>query len=74
MDIDSPASPSFTRKNSSNGVNGQKNEQSPTPPPHSANPSTAEGDSFKLAGNKYFKAGDYHRSIEEYNKGGFIHM
>lgn len=85
MDIDkdarsSPApapAPSFVRKNSntpnhtSNGVNGsQKGQRSPTPPPHKSNPTTAEADSFKLAGNKAFKAGDYNNAILEYNKGG----
>lgn len=52
-----------------NGVNGEE-ERSPTPPPHRSNSSsTDEADNFKLAGNKFFKDGDYRRAIEEYNKG-----
>lgn len=52
-----------------NGVNGTE-ERSPTPPPHRSNSSsTDEADNFKLAGNKFFKDGDYRRAIEEYNKG-----
>jgi DnaJ family protein C protein 7 len=52
-----------------NGVNGTE-ERSPTPPPHRSNASsTDEADNFKLAGNKFFKDGDYRRAIEEYNKG-----
>lgn len=55
-----------------NGVNGTEEERSPTPPPHRSNSSsTEEADSFKLAGNKFFKDGDYRRAIEEYNKGRF---
>lgn len=53
-----------------NGVNGNAEERSPTPPPHrSESSSTDEADSFKLAGNKFFKDGNYARAIEEYNKG-----
>lgn len=45
-------------------------ERSPTPPPHQSNISSAdEADSFKLAGNKFFKDGNYRRAIDEYNKG-----
>lgn len=62
MDIDSQGF-------QNNGVNGTE-ERSPTPPPHQANSASAdEADSFKLAGNKFFKDGNYRRAIEEYNKG-----
>lgn len=61
MDID----PQETQQK--NGVNGQ--ERSPTPPPHRSNSDAGEADSFKLAGNKFFKDGNYARAIEEYNKG-----
>ena len=65
MDIDSQE----TQKKM-NGVNGDQHERSPTPPPHkSTAASTDEADSFKLAGNKFFKDGDYQRAIQEYNKG-----
>ncbi|KAJ5487770.1 Heat shock protein DnaJN-terminal [Penicillium desertorum] len=61
MDIDSQGP-------QSNGVNGTE-ERSPTPPPHQPNSASAdEADSFKLAGNKFFKDGNYRRAIEEYNK------
>jgi DnaJ family protein C protein 7 len=50
--------------------NGTNEERSPTPPPHQPNSSSAdEADSFKLAGNKFFKDGNYYRAIQEYNKG-----
>lgn len=63
MDIDTPEVPQ------QNGVNG-KEEDSPPPPPHQATATSAdEADSFKLAGNKFFKDGNYRRAIEEYNKG-----
>jgi DnaJ family protein C protein 7 len=63
MDID-PQEPQVKQ----NGTNGTV-ERSPTPPPHKSSGSTDEADSFKLAGNKFFKDGDYRRAIEEYNKG-----
>ena len=63
MDID-PQEPQVNQ----NGTNGTQ-ERSPTPPPHKSSGSTDEPDSFKLAGNKFFKDGDYRRAIEEYNKG-----
>lgn len=53
-----------------NDVNENTEERSPTPPPHrSESSSTDEADSFKLAGNKFFKDGNFARAIEEYNKG-----
>lgn len=72
MDIDNEASASPAGP--SNGINGDA-AQSPTPPPHKASPSaaaTADADAFKLAGNKFFKNGEYFRAIHEYNKGGFL--
>ena len=63
MDIDKDV------QSPSNGVNGTQEERSPTPPPHRSSPVTADADSFKLAGNKFFKDGDYSRAIQEYNKG-----
>ena len=51
------------------GNNERKQQQkTPTPPPHDP---TAEADSFKAAGNKFFKSGDYDRAVSEYNKGIF---
>ena len=62
MDID-PKSPS-------NGVNGGgATEKSPTPPPHRSSSGAADADSFKLAGNKFFKDKNYTRAVEEFSKG-----
>lgn len=56
-----------------NGVYNAQPERSPTPPPHRTSPSQSQpsdgGEAFKLAGNKFYKAGDYDRAIQEYNKG-----
>ena len=68
MDID-PQEPQVNQ----NGTNGTE-ERSPTPPPHKSSGSTDEADSFKLAGNKFFKDGDYRRAIEEYNKGMLLSL
>jgi DnaJ family protein C protein 7 len=63
MDIDSQEP---QQQNTANGTE----ERSPTPPPHRPTAASAdEADSFKLAGNKFFKDGNYRRAIEEYNKG-----
>jgi DnaJ family protein C protein 7 len=64
MDID----PKDPRLSTPNGVNGTDGGRSPTPPPHRSNGNTAEADTFKLAGNKFFKDGNYTRAIEEFNK------
>lgn len=64
MDID-PKSP--------NGVEGGSTEKSPTPPPHRSSSGTAEADSFKLAGNKFFKDKNYTRAVEEFTKGEISH-
>lgn len=63
MDID----PQEPQQNNANGE-----ERSPTPPPHRSSSNADEADSFKLAGNKFFKDGNYTRAIEEYNKGMFL--
>lgn len=68
-----PASQSDSAPTNSNGVQHGDTERSPTPPPHRSSPPQSQpsdgGESFKLAGNKFYKAGDYERAIEEYNKG-----
>lgn len=59
-----------------NGVNGHRQDiehSSPAPPPHKA-PSPPPKPAFdpeacKATGNKYFKAKDYTRAVEEYTKG-----
>ena len=73
MDIDSK-SPSSARQTPSNGVNGEKTEKSPTPPPHRSSSGAAEAESFKLAGNKFFKDKNYTRAIEEFSKGVYCHL
>lgn len=53
-----------------NGTNGHSEERSPTPPPHKvAPPPKVDPEACKAAGNKFFKAKDYERAIQEYTKG-----
>ena len=49
-----------------NGVSDHE-EKSPTPPPHK--PQKVDPEACKAAGNKYFKAKDYDRAVQEYSKG-----
>ena len=51
-------------------------ETSPVPPPHTVNPTTSpppkpaiDPEICKAVGNKYFKAKDYQKAIQEYSKG-----
>ncbi|KEQ96206.1 hypothetical protein AUEXF2481DRAFT_64813 [Aureobasidium subglaciale EXF-2481] len=50
----------------------QNGDAAPAPPPHKTPttppPSTEDAEAFKAAGNKYFKAGDYTKAIQEYTK------
>lgn len=59
-----------------NGVNGNhRDEKSPTPPPHRVQlpeTPTIDAEAAKIAGNKYFKAGDYANAISQYSKGWCI--
>jgi DnaJ homolog subfamily C member 7 len=53
-----------------NGTNGHQDERSPTPPPHTVPPAPkVDPEACKAAGNKFFKAKDYDRAIQEYTKG-----
>ncbi|KAE8451233.1 hypothetical protein EG329_004397 [Mollisiaceae sp. DMI_Dod_QoI] len=67
-----------------NGTNGpvnspkEKEQEGPTPPPHKSNPTSPtpaplpvvdEAEAFKAAGNKFYKAKEYKKAIEEYTKG-----
>ncbi|KAK8221325.1 hypothetical protein IWZ01DRAFT_37244 [Phyllosticta capitalensis] len=74
MDVDreataspAPASPS-PKANGAPETNGDK--PAPTPPPHKtpAPPTPQDAESFKAAGNKFFKAKDYANAIKEYSK------
>jgi DnaJ homolog subfamily C member 7 len=49
-----------------------RDEKSPTPPPHRVTPPKVDPEACKASGNKYFKAKDYDRAIQEYTKGTFI--
>jgi DnaJ family protein C protein 7 len=62
----------------SNGTNGSTNGEGPVPPPHKSNPTSPvppaaptpeEAEAFKTAGNKFYKAKEYKKAIEEYTKG-----
>ena len=48
-------------------------ENTPAPPPHKTSPPPrappVDAEACKAVGNKYFKAKDYPRAIEEYSKG-----
>ncbi len=61
-----------------NGTNGVVSGEGPVPPPHKSNPTSPvpapaptaeEAEAFKTAGNKFYKAKEYKRAIEEYTKG-----
>ncbi len=73
-----PAVPISPEVPSGNGVNGATNGKAPTPPPHksaptspapAAVPTAEDAEAFKTAGNKFYKAKEYKRAIEEYTKG-----
>lgn len=59
------------------GDNEHETEQRPTPPPHRTKSSPPpppeirpeEAEAFKAAGNKFYKAGQYGKAIDEYTKG-----
>lgn len=73
MDIDQDTTSSSQTEPTSMSTNGTQNgdtDRSPTPPPHRSPPPNSDGgESHKLAGNKFYKQGDYERAIQEYNKG-----
>ena len=63
---------------STNGVNGDGSKavdssdgEGPAPPPHRTPtpPVKVDAEACKAAGNKFYKAGEYGRAIEEYSKG-----
>ncbi len=54
------------------------NGEGPVPPPHKSNPTSPaasapptaeEAEAFKASGNKFYKAKEYKKAIEEYTKG-----
>lgn len=58
-----------------NGVNGDSahEDEAPTPPPHKESPKdetpAVDAEACKAAGNKFFKAREWKKAIEEYTKG-----
>jgi DnaJ family protein C protein 7 len=66
-----------------NVPNGTGNGDGPIPPLHKSNPTspvpdaapTAEqAEAFKTAGNKYYKAKEYKKAVEEYTKGACLYL
>lgn len=60
-----------------NGANGKESGEGPVPPPHKSNPTSPvaspaptaeEAEAFKNAGNKFYKAKEFKKAIEEYTK------
>ena len=52
-----------------NGVNGHV-EESPIPPPHKDPPKPpVDAEACKASGNKFFRAKDWFKAIDEYTKG-----
>ena len=51
-----------------NGLSDRE-EKSPTPPPHRTPTPQVDPEACKAAGNKFFKAKDYDRAVQEYTKG-----
>lgn len=58
--------------------NGNTNGEAPAPPPHKSPPASPEAppaptpedaEAFKTTGNKFYKAKEYRKAIEEYTKG-----
>ena len=61
-----------------NGRKESMNGEGPVPPPHKSNPTspapaaaptTEQAEEFKTAGNKFYKAKEWKKAIEEYTKG-----
>lgn len=84
MDVDStPSSPaqstmlgSFAATPNANGATNGTNGQAPAPPPHKSPPTSPaatltveDAEAFKTAGNKFYKAKEYGKAIDEYTKG-----
>ena len=73
MDVDSDASGPYQHTNGLSDHEQMNSEASPIPPPHKT-PSpppkpTYDPEACKATGNKYFKAKDYTKAVQEYTKG-----
>jgi hypothetical protein len=75
-----PGAFEMPRANGANGthVDDDAGEGAPEPPPHKSNPASPvqdapptpeQAEAFKTLGNKYYKAKEYKKAIEEYTKG-----
>lgn len=73
MDVDSDTSGPHQHANGVSDHEQINNDGSPIPPPHktpSPPPKPAyDPEACKAIGNKYFKAKDYTRAVQEYTKG-----
>lgn len=71
MDVDREATASPLPK--ANGTAPEQNgdNAAPPPPPHRTptSPPPVDAEACKAAGNKFFKAKDYTKAIQEYTKG-----
>ncbi|KAH8658675.1 hypothetical protein BGZ60DRAFT_531360 [Tricladium varicosporioides] len=66
-----------TPKTNGSTTNGAMNGEGPAPPPHRSNPTSPaaalvptpdDAEAYKNAGNKFYKAKEYKKAIEEYTK------
>lgn len=82
VDVEAPSSmPGSFDSPKANGVNGNHADEetgAPEPPPHKSNPASPaqdapptpeQAEAFKALGNKYYKAKEYGKAIDEYTKG-----
>lgn len=80
VDADPPENPStpmaWQQMNGADNEDHANGDASPVPPPHGSNPATSpppkpsiDPEACKALGNKYFKAKDYSKAVQEYSKG-----
>jgi DnaJ family protein C protein 7 len=74
--FDAPKTNTLKTNGTASKANGEA--AGPVPPPHKSNPTSPapsvpptveDAEAFKTAGNKYYKAREYRKAIEEYTKG-----
>lgn len=71
------AQTTFVQANGVNGTTHEEEEAAPAPPPHKSSSSpppetpapTVDAEAFKTAGNKFFKAREWQKAVQEYTKG-----
>lgn len=72
MDVDREATASPTPKPNGTAAETNGDSSAPPPPPHrtpTSPPPPVDAEACKAAGNKFFKAKDYTKAIQEYTKG-----